>query len=1490
MSLIGLPKEILDIGFANLTAPLAALFPSLPSATITTLYLGTPHAHAHPPSLIPPAPPIPLPSMGPVTLGTCVKVLINSLPAARVKDLGYAFTCGGLAPIFQIKTGSSNVFIGGHRAARMGDICVACVKGESRSVDAGAFMSALGTAASIASKGLQVAGMMAGLAGVVADAAQAAVEDDAAMASAMALAAAMSAAQMAADAVAMALSQTMGTDPGIPPSVGALLMGHPTVLIGGFPMIDIPNPINMILDKLSQFKAKSPPENGGCGEEGEPVDVVTGANVDDSVDYQTRAHTPFCWHRHYDSQLHDQDGPLGRGHRHEYQRELGIDLDGFRYTDEKGGVTGFPPFPDGEDRVANHGFILCRIDSQNFRIEADGKPAMEFRFQDLGTPAPISRLKSPPHSIDFHYDSRQRLVALFCPRRWMIKLDYDERDHVVQVRVPLEPAQPDQVLATYMYDQAGNLISWTDALGHRALFEYDAESRLTRKTDRSGYSYYYEYDRAGRCIHTYGEDGLYDVRCQYMPEVRSTIATFSDGGAWTYFYDENGNVTRIIDPYGGSRLRNIDEHGRVVEEIGPGGSVTRLLYNSAGAHIGRRDAMGYFSAPLRDEPHPSHPLAHRVLPTPLQWEYGYLVDQRRIGVSAPDKRMLRRLPKQIASAIRKNAEGAGNSHVRLPSYDIMGRMVEEVASPGRVRRWSYDPNGNPTEYTDADGSVYRYHYASWNLLSRAIDPMGHTVSYQYSHREQLRGVWDARGVRTEYEYDLKDRLVKASRNGVVREEYRYDLGDNLIEKITGDGKSLLTFEIGEPGLKSVRRLASGEKHSFEYSESGRFLRAATDQAEVLFDYGPQDQMLRDERDGRGVSHVYADGKLAKTVYFGKFTTMYRANRVGRWAIEDPTGAKHWITPTRSGLILREMSNRSTELCQYDVEGRCKLKARWRGESFVSQRIAVYVYSAEGDLVSVQESATGTTLYEYDAAHRLIRETLPSGVKHDFEYDEAGNLLRQPGLVNTAIDEGNRLRSANGQRFSYDDRDNISQREGPLGTIHYEYDARAMLTRCKNGRGEWRAQYDPLGRRVAKSWSENRVEFYWDMDRLAAEVHADGRARLYIYADATALVPLLFVEYASLDAPPESGRRYFVFCNQIGAPVHIEDDRGESVWSARLSPYGWVEVRPGAAIEFSLRFPGHYHDAETGLHYNRFRYYSPELGRYLQPDPIGIGGGVNLYAYSASPLSQVDLNGRHPKQPGKGGEENEDPEDGDDKYPGRRAPLPGCEPPEKTRSDENAEGYAKALAAVGKGHNDPEGVWDQEALANDPRLKSTLDKFDDPNDPTGKSVKNLDLSGKTPEEIHDELIANGFEHERKGIIAFPRSDPDEYKTYDPSTGQFGRSADPNDPNLVPQDFYTHDDGGMVRVKPEGDPGNGQRPQPQVSKSVLDPPDDTGWPSGPGGSGEQFKVTNDGDPVPRAPKGPGGMSQGPGDSSGSDENSGWGDGAMDSGHTNLPPSGP
>ena len=112
---------------------------------------------------------------------------------------------------------------------------------------------------------------------------------------------------------------------------------------------------------------------------------------------------------------------------------------------------------------------------------------------------------------------------------------------------------------------------------------------------------------------------------------------------------------------------------------------------------------------------------------------------------------------------------------------------------------------------------------------------------------------------------------------------------------------------------------------------------------------------------------------------------------------------------------------------------------------------------------------------------------------------------------------------------------------------------------------------------------------------------------------------------SIDSEPASGKRYFIFTNQIGVPIRVEDNHGESCWSARVDPYGVAHVDPGSTIEMSLRFPGHYHDPETGLHYNRFRYFSPELGRFLQSDPAGLEGGINVYAYP-DPLTDADIDG------------------------------------------------------------------------------------------------------------------------------------------------------------------------------------------------------------------------------------------------------------------------
>lgn len=235
------PLEFMNTGFALLTAPIAQMFPSLPASTLTHLYVGLPHAHLHPPSLIPPAPPVPLPSLGPVVLGTCVKVLINGLPAARAGDIGVAPTCCGFYPMYEIFLGSSNVFIGGMRAARVTDICKPCQP------------AAAGFARTVA-QGMAVAGQVAALAGVVADAVDSANEPDPAMSSALAMAAAMGAASMAADAATMAIMAMMGTDLAVPPLPGALVLGSSNVMVGGFPMINIPNPAIWFLIKLKGMR------------------------------------------------------------------------------------------------------------------------------------------------------------------------------------------------------------------------------------------------------------------------------------------------------------------------------------------------------------------------------------------------------------------------------------------------------------------------------------------------------------------------------------------------------------------------------------------------------------------------------------------------------------------------------------------------------------------------------------------------------------------------------------------------------------------------------------------------------------------------------------------------------------------------------------------------------------------------------------------------------------------------------------------------------------------------------------------------------------------------------------------------------------------------------------------------------------------------------------------------------------------------------------
>ena len=110
--------------------------------------------------------------------------------------------------------------------------------------------------------------------------------------------------------------------------------------------------------------------------------------------------------------------------------------------------------------------------------------------------------------------------------------------------------------------------------------------------------------------------------------------------------------------------------------------------------------------------------------------------------------------------------------------------------------------------------------------------------------------------------------------------------------------------------------------------------------------------------------------------------------------------------------------------------------------------------------------------------------------------------------------------------------------------------------------------------------------------------------------------------AESGSDPAEGAYYYIN-DHLGAPQIITNDAGSVVWQAEYLPFGKVNILT-ADIENNLRFPGQYYDTETGLHYNWNRYYSPETGRYIAADPIGLDGGMNLYAYVGSdPVNRID---------------------------------------------------------------------------------------------------------------------------------------------------------------------------------------------------------------------------------------------------------------------------
>jgi RHS repeat-associated protein len=233
--------------------------------------------------------------------------------------------------------------------------------------------------------------------------------------------------------------------------------------------------------------------------------------------------------------------------------------------------------------------------------------------------------------------------------------------------------------------------------------------------------------------------------------------------------------------------------------------------------------------------------------------------------------------------------------------------------------------------------------------------------------------------------------------------------------------------------------------------------------------------------------------------------------------------------------------------------------------------------------------------------------------------------------------GNRLtRKLKGQTESYTyhpGTNQLARVTGPGDPIDYTYDANGNVTAIgnkiliynQNNRlirveeqgsilGEY--VYNGLGQRVIKKVNAESTLFHYDFNgNLIAESQADG-----IFTS-----EYLYIDQARLAMVDVAGNTlYYYLNNYLGTPVLMTDDQGMIVWEADYKPFGGTYINPNSEVINNFRFAGQYFDEETGLHYNWYRYYDPKTGRYLIPDPIGLVGGINLYAYVRNnPINRVD---------------------------------------------------------------------------------------------------------------------------------------------------------------------------------------------------------------------------------------------------------------------------
>jgi len=843
-----------------------------------------------------------------------------------------------------------------------------------------------------------------------------------------------------------------------------------------------------------------------------------------------------------------------------------------RYYYDIAGYTYRIVYPDGGEEW------LFRDDAKNVvrHIHADGS-SEHHRYDDHGNL--LTHTRADGSQVHFEYDGQHRVTGIRDAEGGTWKRDYNTQGQLV------EEIDPRGNKTQYAYDKAGRPIEVTDAKGGIKKLAYTRDGQLASYTDCSGHSSQWEYDDRKRLVKSIDAAGN-ETRYRYTRLSAETLAQAHSEGADSG--NHPGQLEVVIHPDGSEEHLRHDAEGRLLAHTDALQRTSAYRYTAAGLIAKRTDALGHS----------------------LRYEWDALG-------------RLSALENENGSAYRFQ-------------YDPAGRLLQEQGFDGKATLYRYDEASGVLAETVESGVTTRLDF----------DPMGRLVQRRAAAPGQAEQI-------ETFAYNANGQLAEA-KNEHARLQWFYDAAGNLVRE----------HQHYQGPFHLEKRTAVWHHHHDELNQRTGTVRPDGHRIDWLtYGAGHVHGLLLDGQDLVSFERDALYQETGRTQANGLLQTM-KYDRAGR-LIEQQLGA----------------------IAQASRKDRYSYPGTYRPDVQVGMQAAIlrrYRYDPSGQLTSLEDSRRGRVEYRYDPVGRLLAAN--SALGHEtFAFDPAGNIQAADTAQHKPITHraplpkllDNLLKEYAGVNYRYDERGNLVERTQDGMRSKYEWDAFNRMSRATTWHGLTTFAYDPLGRRIAKhsgamdgtAFRETtRTMYCWDGDTLALESsvyrgYATGERTVHYVYERDSFVPLVQAtrnqalrlapttdlkalmaanggeyhivldplwngEYEQEAEPFGKDEIAFYQCDHLGTPQELTDSDGQVAWSAQYKAWGQAkqaisEAARKAGIRNPIRFQGQYFDEETGLHYNRNRYYDPDTVRYLSQDSVGLAGGINLYRYAPNPISWID---------------------------------------------------------------------------------------------------------------------------------------------------------------------------------------------------------------------------------------------------------------------------